>query len=204
MEETTGIRMKPIILASASPRRKELLSQAGIPFVVQPSGVDEGAAVLTGSPAKKAETLAYLKAADVAQGYSEGLILGADTIVVLDDEIFGKPENEEDAFNMLTRLSGREHHVITGVALVDAGTGEVKTGSEITKVRFAQLSPEEIRHYISTGEPEGKAGAYAVQGIGALLVEGIQGCYANVVGLPLMKLRKMLEEFGNYLLGKRK
>lgn len=204
MESKKETQARQIILASASPRRKELLLQAQIPFVVRPSEVDEEAVELYGSPAKKAETLAYLKARDVSGKISEGLVLGADTVVVLEDEIFGKPQNEADAFNMLTRLSGREHSVITGVALIDSGTGKVETGCEETKVKFAELSPAEINYYISTGEPQGKAGAYAVQGMGALLVEGIQGCYANVVGLPLMKLRRMLEEFGIYTMTGRK
>ena len=187
--------MEPIILASASQRRKDLLKQSGIPFKVQPSNVDEDKAELDGSPEQNAETLARMKALDVAGKIPKGLVLGADTIVVLDNEVFGKPCNADDAYRMLTKLSGREHKVITGIALVDSGSGVCRTGYEITGVRFAYLSPDEIRFYIATGEPYGKAGAYAVQGVGALLIEGIEGCYANVVGLPLMKLRRMLEEF---------
>lgn len=192
--------MEPIILASASPRRKELLQQVRIPFTVRPSEVDESAVELSGSPSDRAEKLAYLKAYDVSKGLSEGLILGADTIVVLDGVIFGKPSNKDEAFNMLMRLSGREHTVITGISLIDVRSGKVKTGYEMTGVRFSNLTPEEIKYYIKTGETEGKAGAYAVQGLGAILVESISGCYTNVVGLPLMKLRKMLEEFGFFSL----
>lgn len=195
--------MEPIILASASPRRRELLTQARIPFVIQPSDFDE-ALEMTGSPAEIAEALAYCKALDVAEKTTGSLVLGADTIVVLDDVIFGKPADDGEAFKMLSNLSGREHSVITGIALIDSDKGTVRKGHEITKVRFAELTPEEIRYYISTGEPEGKAGAYAVQGIGAMLVEGIEGCYANVVGLPLMRLRKMLEYFNIYVMNNRK
>lgn len=188
---------EPLILASASPRRKELLRQARIPFIIRPSDVDE-AVGLSGSPAEKAEMLAFLKASDVAKKTPGGIVLGADTIVVLDDVVFGKPSDNDHAFSMLSVLSGREHLVITGIAIIDTVKGIVRKGFELTKVRFAKLSSEEIWYYISTGEPEGKAGAYAVQGIGALLVESIQGCYTNVVGLPLNKLRKMLEDFGIY------
>lgn len=188
--------MEPIILASASPRRKELLEQVHIPFIVKPSGVDEGAVELSGTPEEKAERLAFLKAEDVAKVISSGLVLGADTIVVIDDDIFGKPQSREDAYKMIERMSGREHLVMTGIALIDSATGRTSSGCEVTRVRFAKLAHEAIRYYIDTGEPEGKAGAYALQGLGALLVEEIKGCYANVVGLPLMRLRKMLEEFG--------
>lgn len=188
--------MEPIILASASPRRRDLLDQAGIPYTVQPGNIDEEKVELGGSPEQKAERLACLKARNVAENCSGGLVLGADTIVVLDDLIFGKPCDENDAYQMLIRLSGRVHRVMTGIALVDSRNGVCRSGCEVTGVRFAQLTPGEIKYYISTGEPYGKAGAYAVQGIGALFVEGIEGCYANVVGLPLMKLRRLLEEFG--------
>jgi septum formation protein len=188
--------MEPIILASASPRRKDLLNQAGIPFTVEPSNVDEDMAELSGSPEQKAEQLASLKAWDVAQKSNGRLVVGADTIVVLDDVIFGKPYNEDDAYKMLEKLSGCEHKVMTGIAVIDSQSRICKTACEITRVRFAHLTPDEIRSYIATGEPFGKAGAYAVQGIGALFVEGIMGCYANVVGLPLMRLRRLLEEFG--------
>lgn len=188
--------MGPIILASASPRRRELLSQAGISFVIQPGNVEEDLGKLNGSPAEKAKQLAFMKAKDIADRNSEGLVLGADTIVVVDGIIFGKPENEADACRMLTELSGREHSVITGLVLIDSSNGEYRTGHEETRVRFARLDKNEIEAYIRTGEPFGKAGAYALQGMGALLVEGINGCYSNVVGLPLMRLRRLLEEFG--------
>lgn len=187
--------MEPIILASASPRRKDLLIQAGIPFEIHPSNIDENTDGLSGTPEQIAEFLAHMKANDVAKKISEGLVLGADTIVVLDSEIFGKPNDAEDARKMLEKLSGRVHKVITGIALIDSKTGLCRIGHEVTKVKFAQITSDEIEKYIKTGEPFGKAGAYAVQGFGALLVEKIDGCYTNVVGLPLMRLKKLFKEF---------
>jgi len=188
--------MDEIILASSSPRRRELLSQAGIPFKVMLGGVDEDIAGCYGTPSQKAEQLAYIKASDVAKKVEKGIVLGADTIVVCDGEIFGKPVNISDARRMLERLSGREHLVITGIALIDAASGEVKKGHETTKVEFSPITTEEIEAYIRTGEPFDKAGAYGVQGRGALLIEHLNGCYYNVVGLPLKKLVHMLEDFG--------
>lgn len=188
--------MDAIILASSSPRRRELLSQAGIPFTVMPGEVDEEKAELSGTPEQITEQLAYLKAMDVAGKLQKGLVLGADTIVVCDGEIFGKPADEKDAIRMLRSLSGREHLVITAIALADAESKVVKVEHEKTKVKFSSITSEDIKAYIKTGEPFGKAGAYAVQGRGALLVESIDGCYSNVVGLPLFKLGNMLREFG--------
>ncbi len=187
--------MEAIILASSSPRRKELLTQAGIPFIVVPANVDEEKADLSGTPGQKAEQLAYMKAADVARIRS-GIILGADTIVVCDDQIFGKPSDAESARRMLKELSGREHLVITGIALIDTSAGRTSTGFETTKVRFAPLSDREIEAYIESGEPYGKAGAYAIQGRAALFVDSLDGCYSNVVGLPLRRLYRLLQDFG--------
>jgi septum formation protein len=189
-------KMDAIILASSSPRRRELLSLAGIPFRVLPGEVDERNAAFDGTPAEKAEGLARLKACTVAEKVKKGLVLGADTIVVCNGTIFGKPVDGDDARRMLESLNGREHSVITGVALVDAKSGHIRTGHEVTKVRFSRLSAKEIDAYIGTGEYTDKAGAYAVQGKGAFFVEGIDGCYSNVVGLPLKKLYNMLREFG--------
>lgn len=194
--------MLEIILASASPRRSELLNQAGLPFTVIPGDVDEENAVLTGTPGQKAEQLARMKASDVVKKVDKGLVLGADTIVVYENEIFGKPADEEDARRMLKRLSGHEHQVITGIAVIDATNGRTETGHEITKVRFSKLTAMEIEAYIKTGEPFDKAGAYAVQGKGALLVDSMNGCYSNVVGLPLRRLSEMLKEFGVHIMEK--
>lgn len=189
-----------IILASASPRRKDLLEQIRLPFKIVPSNFDENIDELAGNPASKAEQLAYLKANEVANKVGEGLVIGADTIVVLGDKILGKPKNDQEAYEMLSMLSDREHQVITGVALIDAQTNIKKVGHEITFVKFRELTPKIIDAYISSGEPKGKAGAYAIQGTAALFVEKVNGCYSNVVGLPLMKLSKMLEEFRVYTL----
>jgi septum formation protein len=189
-------KMDAIILASSSPRRRELLSLAGIPFRVMPGEVDEGGVEFDGTPAEMAEKLAQLKACAVAEKVKEGLVLGADTIVVCDGRIYGKPVDDDDARRMLETLSGREHTVITGIALVNAGNREIWTGHEVTKVRFSRWNKWEIDAYIATGEHKDKAGAYAVQGKGAFFVESICGCYSNVVGLPLKKLYNMLLEIG--------
>jgi septum formation protein len=163
--------MPTIVLASASPRRRELLTQVGIPFRVVPGDIDENNADLSGTPEQKAERLAYMKAKDVASGLDDGLVIGADTIVVCGDEIFGKPADENDARRMLMKLGGREHQVITGIAVVDASSGKARTGHEVTRVRFAELTDREIEYYISSGEPFDKAGAYAIQGRAAICRE---------------------------------
>jgi len=192
--------MKSIILASQSPRRSQLLEQINIPFTVQVSEVEEHIDSIEGTPEHKAQQLALMKARDVASKHKEGIIIGADTIVVLDDSIMGKPSDENEAFLMLKRLNGRQHRVITGLAVIDAATGLTRLDYEETLVSFKKVSDETIQNYISTGEPFGKAGAYGIQGIGAVLVEKIDGCYSNVVGLPLSKLCSMLEEFKIFVL----
>ncbi len=187
--------MARLILASQSPRREALLRQAGLEFEISPSDVEERLSE-TLSPAEAAETLALEKARWVVARRSEGLVIGADTVVVVGGQILGKPVGAEDARAMLRLLSGREHQVITGIAVVDAGSGRYRSDSVTTAVSFAPLSQEIIDRYVATGEPLGKAGAYAIQGFGALLIEGIRGCYNNVVGLPLRRLAEMLCEFG--------
>ena len=183
-----------IILASNSPRRKELLSQTGIKFEVIPSSFEENIAELPAS--KLVEHFAYMKAKDVAESIEgDALVIGSDTIVYC-DEIMGKPRNREDAFCMLAKLSGKQHLVISGISIINTATGESLTEHESTRVKIKELSNAEITAYINTGEPEDKAGAYAIQGLGSLFVEGIQGDYFNIVGLPIFRLRKMLEHFG--------
>ena len=188
--------MTKIILASASPRRRELLAQVGIPFEAVPGNIDEENAGLSGTPEQKTEQLAYMKAMAVASKLERGLVLGADTIVVCDDEIFGKPRDEEDARRMLNKLKGREHKVVTGICLVDASSGRAQTDHEVTTVKFSEMTDREIDAYISSGEPYGKAGAYAIQGRAAIFVESLDGCYSNVVGLPLRRVYRLLKEFG--------
>ncbi len=186
--------MRNIVLASSSPRRKDLLRQIKLPFEIIPSEIDENISELTGTPAQKAEQLAYQKAKDVSNRVKRGLVLGADTIVVIDDEILGKPKDSEDAFQMLKKLSGKEHEVITGICLIDIDKNIELIQHETTIVQFTELDDEKIRTYIKSGEAFDKAGSYAAQGIGAIFVKGIKGCYSNVVGLPLTRLSDMLEK----------
>ncbi|HWR60043.1 MAG TPA: Maf family protein [Clostridia bacterium] len=187
-----------IILASNSPRRKELLSQIGVVFEIIPSKFEEAVTGLP--PAEMVEHFAYMKAKDVASSLREdALVIGSDTVVYLDG-IMGKPKSGEDAFNMLTRLSGREHTVLSGISVINTRTGEYLSGYESTRVRMKELSSGEITAYIATGEPLDKAGAYAIQGIGSLFVEKIEGDYFSVVGLPVFRLGKMLKHFGVVLI----
>jgi septum formation protein len=186
---------RTLILASGSPRRKELLQNLGLPFTVAVSDVDE--TVPSGwKPAYIVEQLSLRKAEAVAKSLSEGLVLGSDTIVVLDDVILGKPDSEDHAFEMLSALQGREHTVYTGVSLVDAATGQREWAHSATRVRIRAMTEQEIRAYIATGEPLDKAGSYAIQGIGATIVEGIVGDYFTVVGLPLHLTAQLLKRFG--------
>jgi septum formation protein len=189
----------PLILASSSPRRKELLRQIGVDFVVDPADVDEG--VLPGeAPEGYAVRVALDKARVVSQRYEAGIIIAADTIVVAGDEILGKPANAGEAERMLRVLSGRMHRVITGLAVMHAATGRELVRVSETRVWFRDLSAEEITAYAASGEPLDKAGAYGIQEKGALLVGRIEGCYFNVVGLPVSLLGEMLREFGINLL----
>jgi septum formation protein len=186
---------QPIILASSSPRRKELLTGLGLEFSVIPSDVSEEMEK-SSSPEEMVKELAYRKAEAVARQVDQGLIIGSDTIVVLDGEVLGKPRDKTEAFSMLTRLQGREHEVFSGLSIVDAKTHECETGFQSTKVQMRSLSDREIRLYIATNEPMDKAGSYAIQGIGATLVERINGDYFTVVGLPLALTAKYLRIFG--------
>lgn len=190
--------MTDLILASGSPRRRQLLEQIGLDFQVQAADIDEGA-VPELPPAQTVEWLSARKAESVAaQVGSDRLILAADTVVCLEDAILGKPADELEAFKMLTALSGSRHQVYTGVTLT---RGEERlTQHEVTTVVFRDLSEAEISAYIATGEPLDKAGAYGIQGLGALLVERIEGDYFNVMGLPLCRLGRMLAQFGVDLL----
>lgn len=188
-----------IILASASPRRRELLQQMGFTeFSVIPA---KGQEVIDPalSPEKLVESLALQKASEVAANAApQDIVIGADTIVVLDGKVLGKPANQAAAFKMLCALSTRRHTVYTGVAVVRGD--KVMVSHEATQVRFCDLTEHEILDYIATGEPMDKAGAYGIQGRGALFIEGIQGDYFNVVGLPICRLGRMLAGFGVYCL----
>ena len=187
-------RMKEWILASQSPRRKELFGRLVPEFTVI---VDDSTEVWV--PEEKPEAtvkrLAEEKARNVAaKTDKDALVLAADTVVVLDGKILGKPKNEAEAYAMLTALSGNTHQVFTGIAVLDRKSGECVTAAECTKVYFVDLNEETIRYYIASGEPMDKAGAYGIQDLGALFVEGIEGDYFNVVGLPLCRLGKLLKE----------
>jgi septum formation protein len=188
-----------LILASSSPRRKELLSGLGLSFVIDSSDVDESFSPGT-PPQQVVEMLSLRKASAVAHKYDEGLVIGSDTIVVLNDEILGKPANDEDAYNMLSKLQGRTHHVLSGVAIVDASTGKIKVSSSCTEVTMRTLSDKQIVNYVQSGEPRDKAGAYAIQGLGSTIVERIDGDYFTVVGLPLCLLNQMMAKFGQEVL----
>jgi len=185
-----------IVLASSSPRRQALLEQVGISFVVDPSSVDEHIAEPL-PPARLVEQLALRKARTVARRHPDRPVLGADTIVVADGEVLGKPADRTHAVAMLERLSGRSHQVLTGVAVVQ-GERELVAHEE-TAVQFAPLTREQIEWYVATGEPMDKAGAYGIQGRAAALISSISGDYYNVVGLPLYRTVQMLSQFGQSL-----
>jgi septum formation protein len=183
----------PIVLASASPRRQELLQNAGIDFVVRPANIDE--VQLPGEdPAGFAERMARDKARAVRGSVAENVILGADTVVVVGDQVLGKPSDPEDAGRMLRLLSGRRHFVITGVCLIGPDFEDVR--SERTAVHFTGLTDAEIRDYVASGEPMDKAGAYAIQGRASRWISKIEGDYSNVVGLPVDLVLRMLHEHG--------
>ena len=188
-----GIKSK-IILASASPRRKELLTRADIKFDICLKSVDE--TVPAGmDPASGAEHTAAVKAMAVSFINTDAIVIGADTVVVLDNEVLGKPKDKEDAVNMLKKLSGREHEVITGVCL--ACGEKYETFHCVSQVRFYPLTDEEIRHYVASGEPLDKAGAYGIQGKGMMFVESIEGDFYNIVGLPVALVVRRIKELEN-------
>jgi len=186
-----------IVLASASPRRFELLRQIGLDFKVVPSNLNED---LEGNSSfeELVKQNAKAKGLCVAERHQESLVISADTIVVYEKQILGKPANENEAFEMLKLLSGKTHQVYTGIGLFLKKYDGLKLDTVCTNVTFRQLSEEEILAYINTGEPFDKAGAYGIQGQGALLVDRIEGCYYNVVGFPLAKFYLMLNEFLNH------
>jgi septum formation protein len=184
-----------VILASASPRRRELLAQLAIPFTVFPADVEERR-LADEDPMAYALRLAQTKAERVARRFPEALVLGADTVVVLDAEIFGKPGSVAEARHMLTRLSGCEHTVLTGLALLQQCRQFIRRDAVRTRVRFRSLSAAEIEQYLATAEPFDKAGAYAIQGAAAAFVASLDGCYTNVIGLPLRRTAMLLQSAG--------
>jgi septum formation protein len=191
-----------LILASQSPRRKELLELLGWPFEVIPSTVDEGTAPAGLAPAQLARWLATQKAAEVAGRYPDAFVIGADTIVVLGDQVLGKPVGVDDARRMLRLLSGVSHAVITGIAVRRAGPEPLLLSDVVqTEVTFRRLTDNEIEAYLLTGEAMDKAGAYGIQGYASLLVEGVQGDYPNIVGLPVARLAMLLRSVGFRIMG---
>ena len=181
----------PLILASGSPRRKELLSMMGLDYTIDVSQVDEHA---QGAPDEMVIELSGRKAQAVARRYQSALVLAADTLVYGSGRVLGKPASDADAFDMLRSLSGQWHEVYTGMTLIDTRSGRCLQRADCTKVHFTALSDEDIRAYIATGEPRDKAGAYAIQGMGGMFIDRIEGSYSNVVGLPTAMLRDMLSE----------
>ena len=187
-------RQSPLILASASPRRKRLLTQLRLPFRSVTSHVSEETP--GGDPMSISRLLAERKACQVHAKSKKAWILGADTVVAIDDKILGKPADEVGAGHMLSLLSEKEHRVITAICILNP-LGEIATSEAVTTlVRFKKLTNQEIEAYVNTGEPYGKAGSYASQGIGAFMVQSISGSYTNVVGLPLCALIKALLSVG--------
>lgn len=194
---------KEIILASSSPRRRELLRQIGVEFKVIPAEIEEDNGNEKGkSPIEVVKNNALLKAQKVAEMFSNSnsLIISADTIVVLDGKIIGKPKDEKDAINILKKLRGKYHYVFTGLAVFETPQNRFLVSAVKSKVKMRDYSDEEIERYVATGEPMDKAGAYGIQGKGALLVEKIEGDYYNIVGLPLVRLYNLLDRMGYSIL----
>lgn len=183
------------ILASASPRRKEILENAGYSFEIIVSDADENITEVM-TPEKTVEELAKRKAMAVLKDNADAVVFGCDTVVAIDGKILGKPTDDEDAFNMLSMLSGRTHTVSTGVCICSAD--KVSVFSNTTEVEFYELSEETIRGYIATGECSDKAGSYGIQGYGNVLVKEIKGDYFSVMGLPVSESARVLSEFGVY------
>jgi len=184
-----------IYLASASPRRKELMEQLGLSFTVLIPDVDERVEEYV-PPGRLVEILSERKAREAARGLDRGLIIGSDTVVVWRGRVMGKPLDRREALDMLECLQGDKHSVYSGLAVINAGTGDFHVSHEKTGVSFRPAARDELESYVDSGEPLDKAGAYAVQGLGAVFVTGIEGCYFNVVGLPLARLAGVLKDFG--------
>ena len=184
-----------LILASNSPRRRYLLEKAGLKFSIIPSRLDESSVTLS-SPESYVKSLAVAKAEDISDRYPDSWIIGADTIVFIDNIIMGKPASRDEAFTMLKSLSAKTHQVLTGYCICHKATGHLFSECVTTDVSFKNLSEKEIEWYIDSGEPFDKAGAYAIQGIGTVLVKRINGSYTNVVGLPVCEVLEYLTKNG--------
>ena len=191
---------KPVVLASSSPRRRDILEKTGLKFVVDAAEINEDHGRRM-KPAELAKIISLEKAKVVAARHPGSIIIAADTFGVLGGRLLGKPRDEDDARDMLKKMSGSCHRVITGFTILDTETGQAVSKAVETKVYFRKLDSEQIEAYVKTGEPLDKAGAYAIQGLGALLVEKIEGDYYNVIGLPLSSLALELKRFGVKLPG---
>ncbi len=187
----TTVKCSRLILASKSPRRRYLLEQAGLEFSIIPSTFDENSIPLS-SPESYVRHLAEAKAKDISQRYPESWVIGADTVVFIDNTLLGKPDSHAAARKMLRSLSGKTHQVLTGYCICCEATGRLFSETIKTDVRFKELTDVEINWYINSGEPFDKAGAYAIQGIGTFLVKRIDGSYTNVVGLPVCEVLEFL------------
>ncbi len=192
-------RLPKLILASASPQRRKLLELTGLPFTVRPSGVEEKCE-LKGGAAALVKHNALIKARDVAAKVKTGLVIGADTVVSADGKIIGKPKDLADARRILAVLSRRPQWVYTGVALIDAAGGKTVAGYEKTRIFMDPLTGDEMKSYHRRVPPLDKAGGFDIEGVGGLFIRRIEGCYTNVIGLPMAKLRKMLKKFGVWVL----
>lgn len=186
--------MEEIILASSSPRRKEILERYNIFPTIIASDIIERTNIGE-NPEQIAMSLSFQKSHNISRLYPDKIVIGADTIVCYEKQILGKPRNSDDAFRILKLLNSKEHNVITGISIIQNSSNIKVVDYENTIVKFRNLSDKEIKKYIETNEPMDKAGAYGIQGYGALLVEKINGCYLNVVGLPLVKLDFLLNKF---------
>lgn len=190
-----------LYLASTSPRRQELIRMLGLPYQIKPSDVDETIDKPM-SPFQLVETLAFRKAFTVYEqlklgpGEKEGIVIGSDTVVVFEGHVLGKPKDAEEAFQMLFRLQGNTHQVYTGITCLDLQSGRSETAHRVTHVTMKSLSEQQIRRYVSTGEPLDKAGSYGIQGLGATIIDRIDGDYFNVVGMSLALLSELLARFG--------
>ena len=186
-----------LVLASASERRCELLKRITDDFKIIISNFDEDSVIFEGNCEEYVEKIAEGKAIDVSKNLQENsLIIGCDTVVFFDNKVLGKPKNREDAFNMLSNLSGNAHQVYSGLAIYDTRSKSTMVTSVKTEVKFSKLTKRQIEDYIDSGEPMDKAGAYGIQGFGGVFVEEIHGCYYNVVGLPINKLNSLLRDLG--------
>lgn len=189
-----------LVLASQSPRRKMLMEQLGLQFECKPAVIDETILFET-DPVEVCTKIAIMKATQIAEQEPLAIVVAADTIVVLDRRILGKPRDKAEAAQMLSALSGREHQVITALCLFNTANKSIDSQAVISRVRFRNIEKKEILAYINSGEPWDKAGSYGIQGLGAVFVEHLEGCFYNVVGLPLYTLYLMLQKQGVHLLG---